>query len=939
MANNLILNQIITDEFSNHSDLFENLDFQTFTKNIFLQSYQQEALKYALIALRLFYQKNSNTLINKYHNYIKEININEINRASFWMATGSGKTIVMIKLIVLLESLFKSREFIRRPIMLLVPNDKILSQFKNLINEYNNFSSKIINVKDLKDFENSYGYSSLLDEIIIYIARSDLIDDAENVGKDSKAKRLDYRNYFNELGWYIFLDEAHKGDSKDSVRKKYYYELANGLEKSLNSTKGFIFNFSATFNDDIDMQTCAFNYNLECFNKEGYGKNIAVLNSDLSVFKNNQNDEDKIKRIIEGFIIFCAIKQSKENLFTEFLKLKIDKDLQYHNPLMIAVSDKVNSKEAGIKIYFETILKILNSKIDEKYFSNIIESLYSKLQNQETYFEGSNFSDNFLKIIKNIKLNDLRKNIFYSEKISNVEACKIKGNLKELVFKSKNSTKPFLLLNIGDIKEWEREHILELGIDIGEDLSQSYFDSINEVNSPINIMIGSKVFAEGWDSNRVNMISFINIGSKNAIKYVLQTIGRGVRIEPFKNIRKRLEKCDNLEYDIKKKLYSQNEGLETLFIMASDEKAINFILKQIETLMDKKSLKGFKKINSLEPLFVPKYQESLEFNKNYKISKVDFEEFKSYLKSFDEDIFILSQNARTQDMGFSTLKKIQYQQNIEIVGNKTNLKPQNTFKIIDNFFNSGSKELKNYQNLSDEICHFNKFLSTFDDHTIEEINSKIKEILDVKKDKMIDELKLRLQKNEISIDEYTKKVELYFMESPKTAKICGYKLDSTLSQYYYAPLVIDEKNEGKIIYAIREKSEIDFLKDLKKFLQFDNALKNYEWCFCKLVENVDNIYIPYFDEESQNMRKFYPDFIFWLREKNTKKYKIFFIDPKGLRNERNALFKIEGFENIFKTQKAKDLNIEVRLVYYNKDNYQSPSLKSYVENRIEDIFK
>ena len=67
-------------------------------------------------------------------------------------------------------------------------------------------------------------------------------------------------------------------------------------------------------------------------------------------------------------------------------------------------------------------------------------------------------------------------------------------------------------------------------------------------------MMGSKVFSEGWDSNRVNFINFINIGSKKAKKYVLQTIGRGVRIEPFKDVRKRLKASNTLEYNTKDSL-------------------------------------------------------------------------------------------------------------------------------------------------------------------------------------------------------------------------------------------------------------------------------------------------------------------------------------------------------------------------------------------------
>ena len=329
--------------------------------------------------------------------------------------------------------------------------------------------------------------------------------------------------------------------SKDSVRKSYFNTLARGLgennmELSQNDfSKGYIFNFSATFDDDIDLTTCAFNYNLERFNSDGYGKNISVLDSD---------SPKKIERIIESFILFTAIKLSKEKLFEEYDLLNKDKKekLIYHNPLIIAVSDKVNTEDAGVKLYFKAILKILKEDLNIK---NIVSNFVGKLKSTELYFGNSKLGKEFFKIMENINSEEVRKSVFYSNEISKVEACKIRGNDKELAFKSKNATKPFLLLNIGSIREWEKEYIAKLGVESGEDLSQSYFDSINDMLSPINIMMGSKVFNEGWDSNRVNIISFINIGSRNAKKYVLQTIGRGVRIEPFSNFIQRFDKKRN----------------------------------------------------------------------------------------------------------------------------------------------------------------------------------------------------------------------------------------------------------------------------------------------------------------------------------------------------------------------------------------------------------
>ena len=142
------------------------------------------------------------------------------------------------------------------------------------------------------------------------------------------------------------------------------------------------------------------------------------------------------------------------------------------------------------------------------------------------YFDKNlSLDEEFLGLIQTMDSKVLRKEIFYAKEASMVEACRIKGNTKEIVFKSKNAKEPFLLLNIGSIREWEKQYLQHLGVESGEDITSGYFQGINEESSPIQIMIGSKVFSEGWDSNRVNMISFINIGSKNAKKYVLQTIG------------------------------------------------------------------------------------------------------------------------------------------------------------------------------------------------------------------------------------------------------------------------------------------------------------------------------------------------------------------------------------------------------------------------------
>lgn len=931
----LILKEILAPKIQDFESLFASLELHSFSHSITLQEYQIAALKSAIAALSLYTQSPDSLYQNYLERGLEGITKEQINTASFWMATGSGKSIVMIKFIALLHDSFALKSCQSKPIMLLVPNDKILEQFKAHIKEYNAYQSKTIAYKDLKDYESvSYG-TSLFDENIVFIGRSDLLDMSENVGKDSKAKRLNYKNFLRDEGWIVLLDEAHKGDSKDSVRKGYIRELAEGNGES---NKGFIFNFSATFSDSFDLQTCAFNYNLEKFNLEGYGKNIAVLDSDLKSFRDKEKNEEQITRILESFILFCAIKKHRENIMQEFA-LK-NKPLFYHKPLIIAVADKVNTQDAGIKLYFEAILQILKEDRD---ITPLARNLYENLlQNQRLYFDKNmHLDEEFLELIQTMDSKTLRKEIFYAKETSMIEACRIKGNTKEIVFKSKNAKEPFLLLNIGSIREWEKQYLQHLGVESGEDITSGYFQNINEESSPIQIMIGSKVFSEGWDSNRVNMISFINIGSKNAKKYVLQTIGRGVRIEPFKGVRKRLGQCEEFNFNLRTRFSHKALGIETLFIMATQTEAIKGILEGLEEFIQSYPLSGFIKNKTFKPLLVPKYKDSTSLqNKPYILSHCDFEELKSYIESFDEDVLLLSENIRAKDLGYKTLCKIKEKmakeggtQAIEICGDIPTLKAENALKVLESFFHMKSKKLERFAEIKDEICHYEKFSSTLDFSIVEEMNAKIKEIVEAKTMETREDLESKNVPKE-----YIETI-LQAQQDKKRAEVCGYVLDSSLQEHYYNPLIFDEKQDGRIVYAIKEKSEITFLEKLQEYIkEKDNALKDYEWCFSKIVENVDSIYIPYFDSQNQTYRKFYPDFIFWLRHKRSKEYKIIFIDPKGLTHEVNARDKAQGFESIFGKNGSSIGGNKTFLYYFNKQNILDSSLKIYTQSTIAEIF-
>lgn len=914
----LLLSEVCNNKRVQYKESYENYDLKSFSADIALQDYQIASLQNALIALDLYMcykdsdyiKTRGEKLYRIYKEQYKDCKLEkeEINRASFWMATGSGKSIVMIKLLSLLGKAIREKKIPNKPIMLLAPNDTILAQFKDNVAKYNNYNADFITLKELREYE-SIMQNNLLSETTVFIARSDLLDCAQNVGKDKSAKRLDYKNYCNNEGWYILLDEAHRGDSKESIRKYYINEIACGDKLreyegySYNGySRGFIFNFSATFSDELDFFTCAFNYNLEKFNNDGYGKNIAVLDSHLKSFSKESDESERIIRIIEGFILFSAIKQSKKELLCKARDFGIS-NIQYHNPLIIAVSDKVNTQDAGIKLYFAKDV----------------------------------LSDEFLEYVKNTDSKNVRENIFYASEPSHLEC--FRANEKELAFKSKNANEPFMLLNIAEAKKWEKEHLLELGVESFKDLQKSYFKNINNNDSSINIMLGSKVFSEGWDSNRVNLIYFINIGSKNAKKYVLQTIGRGVRIEPFSNVRKRMRYCDIHEYSTKQILSPLACGLETLFILASDNEAIKYILEEIESFITQYPLKGFKKTNTLSPLPTPKYKNTESKERRYKIAKKEEEALGEYIQSFDEDVLTLSKCVIHRECSYDTLREIKdflddKSERIIQYGDFQEFDKNKTFSHIHRILNVRNKELKEFVDLSDEINHYQSFKTTLGESFANEINGIIKTLNAHKALKTREDL----QKEGVA-EEYIPAI--LESEAKKQSRIIdSYQISAKLREHYYNPLIIYNENDrdSKINFAISEKSEVEFLKDLEDFLD-SKELSKYKWCFSKLVENIDTVYIPYFDSQMQSERKFYPDFVFWFKSRENGEYKILFIDPKGLTRETNPRDKIKGFEAIFKDKEFlyRGKRIQTYLFYYNKNVGEFIGFEKYKKSSIEEI--
>jgi len=932
----LYLQDIVDDiPFENLPAKWQGFDFARFSKDKALFDFQKQGLQNALKGLWLYfkdkkadkqsffnlYQANSfkenfdydlkKKAEGKTAKYLLEYDKDYpavdskipfayfINRMSFWMATGSGKTLIIVKLIEVLGKLIAEKELPARDILFLAHRDDLLDQFKNHVEEFNsfNFDTKI-SLKNLRDYESAKRENALpfaKNEIIVFYYRSDLISD------EHKEKIVNFQNYDNDGQWYILLDEAHKGDKEDSKRQILY---------SILSRNGFLFNFSATFTDPRDFATCAFSFNLSKFVEEGYGKHIYVSAEDINAFRDD-NDFSLLKKkqkiVLKTLLLLTYINKYYE-------KIRQVDDSSYHHPLLLTLVNSVNLQESDLELFFNELEKVAKNDIIANLLNEAKEELVHEFSNHPTFeFEELGCVIN-TDLISKLDYKDILKYVLNANTPGKIEVLKIPGNRQELIFKLTTADKPFALIKIGDISCWLKDKLE--GYEINESFeNESYFQQINCDDSDINILMGSRSFYEGWDSNRPNIILFVNIGvGIDAKKFVLQSVGRGVRIEPQKNMRKRLQDLHNAGV-VKDQLFEKVKDfilpIESLFVFGTNAENLKEIIA---------TLKAEKQDNNLGDAFIvnPEAQKHLLLVPVYKTAERIFAEEsqpQKYLVSQDD--FRLTKNfyeflgdkvaVAKYDCEVKVLKKAkesfaEKERYYDFSERNSLLEPELILDRIFDYLGIKRREFDKFKELEDEIVHFKKVRFS-DGQKYGEIvkaigkvkNYPLKEV----KEKEID---ANFEKTK-NIEGYKQALRQLELDFSREVKYDSLKI-KYLANHYYLPVIVSETEKIDYLnHIINVRSEVIFVEQLEEYLtKPDNLFTQFDWwMFSKLDQTLDEVLIPYYNPKENNIANFKPDFIFWAQK--GKRYLILFVDPKGT-EYADGYRKIDGYSRIFEIEKA-----------------------------------
>ena len=815
-----------------------------------------------------------------------------INRMSFWMATGSGKTLIIVKLIELLGKLIAGKELPALDILFLAHRDDLLDQFKNHVEEFNsfNFDTKI-NLKNLRDYESMKRENALpfvKNEITVFYYRSDLISD------EHKEKIVNFKNYDNDGKWYVLLDEAHKGDKEDSKRQILY---------SILSRNGFLFNFSATFTDPRDFATCVFNFNLSRFVEEGYGKHIYVSSAEIRAFR-GQGDFAPIEKqqiVLKTLLLLTYINKHYE-------KIRQVDDSLYHRPLLLTLVNSVNVEDADLELFFRELEKVAENQVRVDLLERAKQELVQEFcDNAKFVFEELECVIN-AELVSRLDYGDILKYVFNAKTPGKIEVLKIPGNRQELIFRLMTAEKPFALIKIGDISGWLKDKLE--GYEINESFeNESYFRRINRDDSDITVLMGSRSFYEGWDSNRPNLLLFVNIGvGSDAKKFVLQSVGRGVRIEPQKNKRKRLQNLFNAKI-VTAQLFEKVKHfilpIETLFVFGTNAENLKEI---IATLKAEKQDKNLGEAFILNPeaqkhtLLVPVYKTSQRIfaeekdPQKFPVSNKDFEITSNFFKFLGDKVALAKYDCEVRVLKKTEESFEEKERYYDFSERNSLFDPGLILDRIFDYFGVKSREFEKFKQLEDEIVHFKKVRFS-DGEKYEEIKKKIDFMRQYPENKKeLDEMY-----GKVSQDKYAKQLKLF--EEVGKYEINNQKIKiKYLANHYYLPVIVSETEKIDYLnHIINVDSEVRFIEQLEAYLaKSNNVFTQFDWwMFSKLDQTLDEVLIPYYNPKENNIANFKPDFIFWMQK--GQRYLILFVDPKGTEHA-DGYRKIDGYSKIFETE-------------------------------------
>lgn len=442
-----------------------------------------------------------------------------LNKLAFWMATGSGKTLLMHCNILqyrhYLNRAGRDRELNR--IILLTPNEGLSRQH-------------------LDEFDKS----GLQAEIFqkegrgLFAGESVEIIDINKLREDQGQKTVAIDAF--EGNNLVLVDEGHRGAGGD-----VWMATRNRLCED-----GFSFEYSATFGQamkaankkglsDEYARCILFDYSYRYFYRDGYGKDYRILN-----LAKDDNEGQRRLYLTASLLTFyqqVRLYQDDRPRLARFL---------LESPLWVFVGANVNAVRTDNKRQVSDVVDILlflNEFVSNKKRSTgEIKRLLSGNTGLLDTKSRDIFANNFaylagLGLAPDAVFADILHLVFNAATDASLHLDDLKGVEGEIALRI-GDYDAFGVINVGDTSK-----LLKLceaqGLNVAaKEFATSLFQRINDAGSTVRILIGSKKFTEGWSSWRVSTMGLMHVGKSEGSE-IIQLFGRGVRLKGYEFALKR----------------------------------------------------------------------------------------------------------------------------------------------------------------------------------------------------------------------------------------------------------------------------------------------------------------------------------------------------------------------------------------------------------------
>ena len=956
--------QQITELRNSKEDTVLNMKYFQYLSLLFTEIYldwyfnrkQQllDGLNKELAAYNAENDKTAKDRANQFKSYI----LDDLNKLAYWNATGSGKTLLLHVNILQYLHYFQNGNTHHYPdkIILLTPDERLSKQHLDEL-ENSGFTQY-----QLFDKSKSAPFKGTVEVIDINKLADDMGD------KTVAVEAFEGNNL-------VLIDEGHKGTGTAAgawMRRR---------DKLIRD--GFAFEYSATFGqavsggnnveaveDDIKkkkakllFETTAlgkltdkqlaqldltseelrdariqatrevygksilFDYSYKFFYKDGYGKESLILNL-------NPNEDKKDERRYEYFTACLLSFYQQQYLFNKN-KDKLS-EFYIEKPLWIFVGNTVSGEDSDIHAVLRFLAWFLNNEVQAKsWIRDLVDNKARILDTKERNI----FEKRFTTLINgpdDIYLDILARLFNTTHSGQRLRVLNLIGSKGELALQV-GEAEPFGLINIGDSPSLYKMCEDDTTFDYQRDnFAKSLFQTLNDKDSQLNILIGSRKFTEGWSSWRVSTMGLLNMGRGEGSQ-IIQLFGRGVRLKGRNYSLKRstpgerpkglhLEKLETLnifgvraDYMATFKQYLEDEG-----ITPSDEiLELNFETRpnmpntKLKTLKLKDDYKdnqkhGFKRVYFPELYEVPaKLQgkikhphikldlypklESIDTSRkgdNTPVNvrneaKLDYK----VIGAFDFDrLYLAIQNYKLQ-RGWSNLR-VDKQCLIDFCTGKT--RNGNSWYTL--LIPASELEIKQYADIAKQEDIMLRLLTDYTDRFYNTLKNAYEgqfyEITQVKEDDpgMIKMYHFEIEETDDGLVYASRLEQLQkLIIDGEIGKAKSWNAPGmiaiTFDKHLYYPLISIEKNADLPLKmrstAFDAPSEITFIKDLQEFIETPKGQKTIGNKSLYLLRNADTKAKGLGFATAGN---FYPDFLLWLVDDESGKQWLSLIDPKGIRN-------------------------------------------------------